>query len=349
MNEVLLNSILFYFSIFQALVDVTRLFANQPPPRASWQIPHRNPLYSLQVFGLRFLQRGYRSLCHHFVFPLALDVGRRKKFLQNCFLIFVTVLFLLLISVSHSENHVDAVVGFLVRKAIQEQGVDNTLCSQYFRQLPFTLSSPEVEVGIVINGTLVYRFLSTTHMLSGKVTFAEVARKRRESEAIFTRTKLEERVLKNGLHHVTSGSYGAANAYHNSIETGTESIQKTRAYHINQHRQKQHSPKDDFITRASRIHVFDDVRVTSRSWEPIADDDGNLFVYSAFYDDRPSRTKLDTTRKVRVLGMSVLNELRDFPHLRKQVFCHYRWKNSPYLHISQRGKIVSIWEDHDTK
>ena len=110
---------------------------------------------------------------------------------------------------------------------------------------------------------------------------------------------------------------------------------------------KLRSPKDGFITRASRKRVFDDVIVTSRSWEPIAEDDRNLFVYSAFHDDRPTRGMDFGTRRVRVLAMSVLHELRDFPHLRRQVFCHYRWRSSPRLHVSQRGKIMSIWEDHN--
>ena len=324
--------------------------ASQAAPRVSWQVPNRNLVHSLTVFGLRFVQRGYRSLCHHFIFPLANDVTRRRKVLKNGMVIFGTVLLLLLISLSHSENLTTSVAHFTVQKSVGRQEVkNNKLCLHYFREFPFTLSSPEVEVGIVFNGTIVYRFCSVFRTLFGRATFADVARKRRELEKKWTRTNSGEGVLKSFSLRVTRGSNNSAKTYHHSIETEMDSIQIGSTYNDrNQPKQKQKVPTDDFITRASRKRVFDDVIVTSRSWEPIAEDDGNLFVYSAFYDDRPSRMKQDTSRKVRVLGMSVLNGLRDFPHLRKQVFCHYRWRSSPHLYISQRGRILSIMEDHNT-
>lgn len=145
---------------------------------------------------------------------------------------------------------------------------------------------------------------------------------------------------------MVKGSKNVARSCKRSIKSKTDPTQNKTIYEINQPNPKYHTPKDDCITRASKSYAFDDVIVTSRSWEPVRDNDKNLFVYSAFYDDRSSTADNDK-RRVRVLGISVLHELRDFPDLRRQVFCHYRWKTSPHLHVSQRGRIMSILEDHN--
>ena len=433
--------------------------ASQPALRASPQVPNRNLVPSLPVFLLHFLQRGYGSVCHHLFIPLTNNAKRRKKAVQNGLVILGTGLLLLLISVS--DNPAYTAVDYEILKRVQEVS-NKELCLQNLRGFPFVVRSLDLEVGVVLNGTLLFRFSPTVQKFTADVTFAEVARKRREIQRNNSRTKQGGDVLKhspelskqvqvprraymrynhtksqsvlsqtdnqikrpvsahsffrNGReyddaftgqasvkgkrrhsHEKTLGgsdsatstdstmveadgkefqftksdahvsvpkkrvenqnahsdpiirdSKNNAKSYKRSIKSKLHSTQTRNSYKgVRQpSHKKQHSPKDDFITRASRKRVFDDVIVTSRSWEPIAEDDGNLFVYSAFYDDRPSR-HVNGTRRVRVLGISVLHELRDFPHLRTQVFCHYRWKSTHRLHVSQRGKIMSIWEDHN--
>ena len=429
--------------------------ASQSALRASSQVPNRNLVPSLPVFLLHFLHRCYGSVCHHLFVPLVNDAARRKKAVHNALVVVGTCLLLLLISVS--DNPVYNAVDYEILKRVQEVS-NKELCLQNLRGFPFVVYSLDVEVGLVLNGTLLFRFSPTVHSFSDAVTFAEVARKRREKQRNNSRIEHEQDALKsspelskpvkfsggayshsksesvllqpntqskrsvtahlnvrNGpeYEHVFSGqasvkgtrqhSHGKTirgsnsasttdsnmikaegrdfksirsgadvsvlkkeeenqnahsdqfsrdsrhnvKSYKRSIKSKLRSTQIKNGYSGDkQPSQKQRSPDDDFITRPTRKRVFDDVLVTSRSWEPIAEDDGNLFVYSAFYDDRPSK-HVNGTRRVRVLGMSVLHELRDFPHLRSQVFCHYRWKSSHRLHVSQRGKIVSIWEDHN--
>ena len=320
--------------------------ASQSALRASSQVPNRNLVPSLPVLLLHFLQRSYGSVCHHLFVPLVNDAARRKKAAQNALVVVGTCLLLLLISVS--DNPVYTAVDYEILKRVQEVS-NKELCLQSLRGFPFVVRSLDVEVGLVLNGTLLFRFSPTVQSFTDAVTFAEVARKRREKQRNNSRNEHEQDVLKSSPElskpvKFSGGAYSHSESESVLLQPNTQS--KNGYSGDKQPNQKQRSPKDDFITRPTRKRVFDDIVVTSHSWEPIAEDDGNLFVYSAFYDDRPSK-HVNGTRRVRVLGMSVLHEILDFPHLRSQVFCHYRWKSTHRLHVSQRGKIMSIWEDHN--
>ena len=410
--------------------------ASRFAPRASWQDPDRKLVPSLPAIFLHFLRRIYASAWHQLITPLlSNNAVKRKKALQNILVILGMFLFVFLTSVS--KNLSSNVVDYEMLRGAQAVS-KKELC---MRRLP----SVDVEVGSVLNGTLLFHVSFTGEQKSADVvTFAEVARRRRElqknsrtsesgqdmtqslSGATFgrnSRTNSERaRSLRGNqtrsplsVHssfedrrgyetvyaqagsrqnsraknvqgndyvrkidsyrteadfktatndtgasvkrveggdpmyfsdYVMKGSKNGTRAYKRLIKSKAEPTQRTSVSEVNQPNLKLHSRNDGFITRGSRTYLFDDVVVTSRSWEPITDNDQNLFVYSAFYDDRPS-AEGDDKRRVRVLGISVLHELLDFPHLRTQVFCHYRWKTSPNLHVSQRGRIVSIPEDHN--
>ncbi|KAK7484230.1 hypothetical protein BaRGS_00024479 [Batillaria attramentaria] len=395
--------------------------------RRPWQLPYQKHVTSLLhlVFShfLHVIKRCYVSACHHYVISPPFGGRTWQRSVQNVFLFLGTAFLLLLLS-SDTTTDISGLDAEIVQR-IQALGCKE-LCWEELKGPLRLVRSLDIEIGLIKNGTLLFRFSPTEQNFPAakEVTFADVTKRRRAAAEVqgvhpavgasvgnlgseFLSRKLKSYVsLEHGAGHSNLGSRFVQ--FRNPPESGGDKSEvlnvyerrrslpetkrsKRRVRDINQNnesrthrktrsqvgtRYAEHSttrfteqnsynftddrksrfndflepapvPDDDFLTKPTKTRLASDLYVTSRSWEPITGGDDNLFVYSAFYDDRRGKQPENKNRRVRVLSIGVLHELTEFPNLRRQVFCHFRWKNTTQMHVSQRGLIQSVWDDHN--